>query len=79
MTATIDQKLYGYIERLNPAQKKSLLGFIKTILPPDEDELYTIAQYNRELDEADAAVNRGEFDTNDEVFAMTQKIIDARK
>ena len=73
MTNTIDRKLYAYIEMPNAAQKKSLLGFIKTILPAKDEEPYTVEQYNKELEDADAAIDRGEFYTNEEVFEMTQK------
>ncbi len=81
MTAAvkIEKELNTYIRQLNTDQKKSLLGFIKTILSPKEEENITIEQYNRELEEADAEIERGEYYTNEEVFEMAQKMINARK
>ena len=82
MTAAvkIEKELNAYIHQLNVDQKKSLLGFIKTILSPaKEEESISIEQYNRELEEASAAIDRGEFYTNEEVFAMSKKMINDRK
>lgn len=76
--AAIDKQLYSYIEQLNTAQKRSLLGFIKTIIPAKEEE-YTIEQYNRELEEADAAIDRGEFYTHEEATALIKDLIHAAK
>lgn len=78
--AAIDKQLYSCIEQLSIAQKKSLLGFIKTILPGGKEEIpYTIEEYNQELHEAEAEIARGEFSTNDEVFAMTHKMLHGDK
>ncbi len=80
MTAGIDRKLYATIEQLSAAQKKSLLGFIKTIVPAiEEDVSFSVAQYNKDLDEADAAIERGEYVTNDEVFTTINNVISGRK
>ena len=82
MTAAvkIERELNSYIHQLNIEQKKSLLGFIKTILTgKEEPESITLEQYNRELEEADAAIERGEYYTNEEVFEAAKKIIHARK
>ena len=75
----IEKELNEYIHQLNVDQKKSLLGFIKTILSPKEEETITIEQYNKELDEASAAMDRGEFYSNEEVFSASKKLINARK
>ena len=58
---------------LNAAQKKSLLGFIRPILPGKEEEPYTIGQYNKELDDAEAEIERGECYTQEEVFEITKR------
>jgi hypothetical protein len=77
---TLDRELNAYIKRLNEVQRKSLLEFIKTLFPFGEnEESISMEQYNRELEEADAAIERGEYSTNEEVFEMTKKIISARK
>lgn len=80
MTGTIENQLNSYIDRLNKDQKKSLLGFIKTFFPgKDQEKAYTLKDYNDELEEAEAEIKRGDFYTNDEVFKMSEKLIDARK
>ena len=79
MTGTIEKELLTYIERLNAAQKKSLLVFIKTIFTGKEEETVTIEQYNKELEDADAAIERGEYSTNEEVFDISKRLINARK
>ena len=79
MISNVEQQLNSYIHQLNAAQKKSLLGFIKTLIPGKNEEAITIEQYNRELEEADAAMDGGEFYTNDEVFDISERMIEARK
>ena len=79
MTGTVDRQLNAYIHKLNTVQQKSLLGFIKTILPAKEEEMITIEQYNKELDDADAAIDRGEFYTHEEAKDFLKKIINAGK
>jgi hypothetical protein len=80
MTGSVEKQLNSYIQQLNAVQKKSLLGFIKTIFPAkDEEETISIEQYNKELEEADAAIDRGEYYTNEEVFEISKKMIDARR
>jgi len=66
MTGSVERQLSSYIHQLNAAQKKSLLGFIKTIFPGEEEGAITIEQYNKELDEAEAEIARGEFYTHEE-------------
>lgn len=79
--AAIDKQLYTCIEQLNSAQKKSLLGFIKSIIPGSIQEVipYTIEDYNQELNEAEAEISRGEFYTHDEAKEIFKKHLDGRK
>jgi hypothetical protein len=79
MTTAIEKELHSYIDKLNAVQKKSLLGFIKTIFANKEKETISIEEYNKELDEADAAIERGEYYSNEEVFEITKKMISDRK
>ena len=48
-------------------------------LPKNTLKPYTIEQYNKELEEAEAEIARGEFYTNEEVFETSKRLIDARK
>ncbi len=79
--AAIDKQLHSYIEQLNSAQKKTLLGFIKTIIPADnKTEIpYTIEEYNQELQEAEAEIARGEFYTHEEAKEIFKKHLDGRR
>lgn len=79
MTGAVEKELNNYISQLNAAQKKSLLGFIKSIFPSKSEEAVTLESYNKELEEANAAIERGEFRTNEEVLGHAKKMIDARK
>ena len=55
MTGTVDKELLIYIEA-EQGSKEVFMGFIKTMFARKEDEgTITIEQYNKELDEADAA------------------------
>ena len=64
VTAARDRDLYACVEKLNATQKKALLSYIKTIIPGKEEKTYTIEQYNKELEEAEAEIDRGAFYTH---------------
>ena len=79
MTGAIEKELYTYIERLNKAQKKSLLGFIKTILSAKNEEAITIEQYNKELEEAEAEIEQGASFTHKEATEIFKNLVNAAK
>lgn len=79
MISAVDRDLQKYISQLNVAQKKSLLGFMKTLFKKEVDEEISIEDYNRELEEAEAEIERGEYYTNEEVMNMLKKKINDRK
>jgi len=78
MTGIVERELHTYIDQLNPAQKKSLLGFIKSIFPLKQ-EIISMEEYNKELEDADASIERGEYYTHEQVIEITKKLISARK
>lgn len=79
MTGAVEKELFNYIERLNGAQKKSLLGFIKTIFPAKEnEEAITIEQYNKDLDTAETEIERGECCTHEDAMEFLKNSINAR-
>ena len=78
MTGIIEKELRTYIELLNAAQKKTLLDFMKTIFPVSQETI-SMEEYNKELEDADAAIERGEFYTNEQAFEISKKLISARK
>ncbi len=75
MTNILDQKLQGYLEQLNEAEKKSILLLLKTFLNSRTDtvEHISIDQYNKEIDEALAEAETGNFITQDEMEKQAAK------
>lgn len=74
MENTIDQELYRYFTQLNEAEKKSVLQLLKTFVKgrKQNPERISIEQYNQEIDEALAEVERGEVYTHEEVVKMAK-------
>lgn len=75
MTNILDQKLQGYLEQLNEAEKKSILLLLKTFLNSRTGtvEHISIDQYNKEIDEALAEAETGNFITQDEMEKQAAK------
>ena len=78
MAGNIETELHSYIGLLNAAQKKTLLRFLKTVMMVPGEEI-TVEQYNKELDAADAAIERGEFCTHEEATKLIREQIGAAK
>ena len=72
MINAIDKELQTYIQLLDLKQKKSLLSVIKSYLQPAEKRTMSIEEYNRELDESEAEIDRGEFYSHEEVVKMSK-------
>jgi len=74
MAKALEQELFDYILRLDEAEKKSVLQMLKTFVKGRKNKTaaITIEQYNREIDEAVARVEAGEFYTHDEVIQMAK-------
>lgn len=70
MAISIDNELNKYWPLLTKGQKESLLSIIKSIVIPVER--ISIAQYNREIDEAVKRVEAGEYLTQDEVEKLSK-------
>lgn len=68
--SSLDSEFNKYWSLLNPVQKASLLEVIKSFVLPKER--ISIEQYNKELNEALARVEAGEFFTNEEVEKMSK-------
>ena len=66
----LDNELSKYWPLLTPVQKESLLSVIKSIINPGERA--SLTQYNKEIDEAVARVESGEFYTQEEVEKMAK-------
>jgi hypothetical protein len=68
MAKALEQELFKYILQLDEAEKKSVLQMLKTFLKDREVKTprVSIGQYNKEIDEAIARVEAGEFYTQEE-------------
>ena len=69
MAKALERELLQYILQLDEAEKKSVLQMLKTFLKGREKKLprISIEQYNKEIDEAIARVEAGEYYTHEEV------------
>ncbi|HEY8930364.1 MAG TPA: hypothetical protein VIM55_14285 [Mucilaginibacter sp.] len=74
MQSTLDKELFQQILKLDDDEKKSVLQMLKAFIKGRENKLgrISIEQYNREIDEAIARVEAGDFFTHDEVKQMAK-------
>lgn len=72
MITAIDKELHTYIKLLDTKQKRSLLGVIKSYLKPAEQKAITLEEYNKEIEDSEAEIDRGEFHTHEEVVKMSK-------
>lgn len=75
MEKVLEQQLYHYFLQLNEAEKKSVIHMLKTFLKGRKEgsERIDIEAYNKEIDEAVARVEAGEFYTQEEVERMSKE------
>lgn len=75
MKNVLDRELNICLQQLNEAEKKSVLLMLKTFLKgrSDETDRISIEQYNREIDEALAEVETGDFISQEEMEKKTAK------
>ena len=67
MNAIIARK-YAIIEKLMELDENELTALETTIAQFSSESSVDLEQYNRELDEADAAIDRGEFYTHEQAI-----------
>lgn len=74
MASTLEKELFSYILQLDEAEKKSVLQMLKTFLKSRAKKVsqIDINQYNKEIDEAIARVEAGDYFTQDEVEKMSK-------
>jgi predicted CopG family antitoxin len=79
-TSTIDENMYNYFELLNEAEKKSIIEMIKTFLQSRKEasERISIEQYNKEIDEAESEIERGESYTQDDIVKISKQWINGK-
>ncbi|MCH5596581.1 hypothetical protein [Niabella ginsengisoli] len=70
MANVLEKEWNSYFMQLNETEKKSVLQMLRVFLngrKKNSEEKISIEQYNRELDEAMARIDNGEFITMDEL------------
>ncbi len=75
MATILDEKLQSYFVQLNEAEKKSVLLMLKTFLAgrSKTGESISIEQYNKEIDEALAEAEAGNYITQEEMEKQASK------
>lgn len=69
METSFDRELIGYFTLLDEKQKETILAMIKSFIEPQR---ITIEQYNKEIDEANERIEKGEFITVEELKKEAQ-------
>jgi len=72
MAKAIKQELLYYFFQLDDAEKKSVLQMLKTFAKSKANRI-SFEEYNRELQEAEAEYERGEYVTHDEFVEQMKK------
>ncbi len=74
MAGTLEQEMFNYFIQLNEAEKKSVVQMLKTFLKGRRTPEHNISleQYNKEIDEAIARVQAGDFFTQEQVEEMAK-------
>ncbi len=69
-TPSLSKEMLRYFTQLNAAEQKSVLQMIKTFLGTRRDDFkpMSLAEYNRELEEADAEIEAGDYVPHEEVM-----------
>jgi predicted transcriptional regulator len=70
MAQALDNEIQKYLPLLGTAEKKSLLGVIKSFLSlkNEKNGSFDVKQYNNELEEAEAEYENGNFITHEEMI-----------
>ena len=74
-TPSLSREMLRYFTQLNAAEQKSVLQMIKTFLSSRKDEFKPVSleEYNRELEEADAEIETGNYVPHEEVMKRYSK------
>lgn len=69
-TPSISKEMLNYFMQLNDAERKSVLEMVKTFLGSRKNEInqQTLEEYNHELEQADAEIEAGDYESHEEVM-----------
>ena len=75
MANALEQEMYNYFNQLNEAEKRSVILMLKTFLMgrKENPDRISIEQYNKELEEAEAEFERGEYITHEELLKQLKQ------
>jgi predicted transcriptional regulator len=75
MAKALERELLQYILQLDEAEKKSVLQMLKTFLKGREKKIarVSVEQYSKEIDEAIARVEAGEYYSHEEVEKLAKE------
>lgn len=75
MASVTEQQWNSYFMQLNDVEKKSILLMLKAFLRSrsEKDEQISIEQYNKEIDEAIAEMEAGNYINQDEMEKLAAK------
>ena len=67
---SLDIEFSKYWSKLTPIQKQSLLSVVKSFV---EEDLISIEDYNKELQEGEAQYQTGDYITQEEMLKLIEK------
>lgn len=75
MAQALDQEMHNYFTQLKEAEKRSIILMLKTFLQTRKEnaERISIEQYNKEIEEAEAEFERGDYITNEEMLRQIRR------
>ena len=71
----LNQEFYRYFNRLSKVQKESMLSLVKSFLEMSEEtpKRVSVKQYNKELEEAEKRISKGDYATHESLKAEAKK------
>lgn len=75
MAQALVQEMHNYFIQLNDAEKRSVILMLKTFLQDRKEnaEGVRIEQHNKEIEEAEAQFERGEYVSNEEMLRQIRQ------
>ncbi len=75
MANVLEQELFGYFLKLNEQEKKSFLQLLKDFIHDRKENslVPTLAEYTKELDQADIEIESGDFILHEDVVKYFSK------
>lgn len=74
MAPELKEKLFTYIDLLTEEQQTSIVRMIESFIGNDNENEINIEDYNREINEAEAEIDRGEYIEHKELMKQLRNI-----